>query len=227
MVKVFVTMLAAKDSDHICRLDAYRIGKKCHISEVEVLEILKVLASPDTRRVGPQEHEGRRIQAVEDGWFILNGEKYRQMVSDEMRKARLRRAQASFRERQKKEQKSPKAKSQAFNPSNDVEIPQELQTHGFRKAWESWLGHLKEKNSKTTPSAYREQMEKCRTLGEVMAIDAIKRSIASNWQGIYEDKNNGNKNTANGRQPSQRVDRSIGTSNEGTASLYKGLGKVS
>ena len=97
MVKVFMTMLATKDSDHICRLDAYRIHKKCNLDEIKVLEILKVLASPDKRRRAEQRFDGRRIKAVEDGWLILNGEKYRQMVSDEMRKARLRRAQAAFR----------------------------------------------------------------------------------------------------------------------------------
>lgn len=101
VVKVFVTMLAAKDSDHICRLDAYKIGKKCHIDEIQVLDILKVLASPDTRRKSKQEFDGRRIKAVEDGWLILNGEKYRKMVSEEQRKARLRRAQSAFRARQK------------------------------------------------------------------------------------------------------------------------------
>lgn len=101
VVKVFMTMLASKDSDHICRLDAYRIGRKCHIDELQVLEILKVLASPDKRRKTKQEYDGRRIKAAPDGWLILNGEKYRQMVSDEMRKARLRRAQAEFRKKNK------------------------------------------------------------------------------------------------------------------------------
>ena len=97
VVKVFMTMLATKDSDHVCRLDAYRIHKKCNLDEVRVLDILKVLASPDRRRRAEQEFQGRRIKAVEDGWLILNGEKYRRMVSEEMRKSRLRRAQARFR----------------------------------------------------------------------------------------------------------------------------------
>lgn len=100
VVKVFMTMLATKDSDHVCRLDAYRIAKKCNIDEVTALEILKVLASPDKHRKTKQDFDGRRIKAVEDGWLILNGEKYRQMVSDEMRKARLRRAQDAYRKRQ-------------------------------------------------------------------------------------------------------------------------------
>lgn len=100
VVKVFMTMLARKDADHVCRLDAYKIHKLCNIDELEVLSILKALASPDKRRKTKQEFDGRRIKAVEDGWLILNGAKYRRMVQDEMRKARLRKAQAAWRERQ-------------------------------------------------------------------------------------------------------------------------------
>lgn len=101
VVKVFVTMLATKCSDHICELDTYRIAKKCNLDELVVIDCIKVLSSPDARRKGVQEFEGRRIRAVDGGWLILNGEKYRKMVSDERRKARLRRAQNTFREKQK------------------------------------------------------------------------------------------------------------------------------
>lgn len=101
VVKVFITILAAKDSDHVCRLDAYKIHRKCNIDEVRVLEILKVLASPDSRRVAAQAYEGRRIKPVEEGWLVLNGEKYRTMVQAEMRRASWRRAQAKRREKQK------------------------------------------------------------------------------------------------------------------------------
>lgn len=98
VVKVFMTMLATKDSDHVCRLDAYRMGRKCNIDELEVLEILKLLASPDKRRKSHQEFDGRRIRSVPDGWLILNGEKYREMVQKEMKQARWRRAQAKRRQ---------------------------------------------------------------------------------------------------------------------------------
>lgn len=101
MVKVFMTLLATKDSDHICRLDAYKIAKKCEMDELVVLDILKLLASPDKRRKGHQEFEGRRIKVHEDGWLVLNGQKYREMVQDEMRKARNRRSQEAWRKRQK------------------------------------------------------------------------------------------------------------------------------
>jgi hypothetical protein len=49
-----------------------------------------------------QKYDGRRIKGVEDGWLILNGEKYRQMVSDEMRKSRLRKAQDKYRKKHPK-----------------------------------------------------------------------------------------------------------------------------
>lgn len=101
VVKIFLTMLAVKDSDHIVRLNAYQIGKKARKDEREVLDALKVLSSPDTKRIEKQEFDGRRIMAVEEGWLILNGQKYRDAVSLEMKRARNRKAQAAWREKQK------------------------------------------------------------------------------------------------------------------------------
>lgn len=101
VVKIFLTMMAVKDGDHICRFTAYQIGRKARKTEAEVLTALKILSSPDTKRKEKQQYDGRRIEAVEDGWLILNGEKYREMVSIEMTKARNRRSQKAFRERQK------------------------------------------------------------------------------------------------------------------------------
>lgn len=94
-------MLAIKDSDHVVRYSAYQLAQLARKSETEILESLKVLSSPDSKRLEKQEFNGKRIKAVEDGWLILNGEKYRAKVSDEMRKARLRRAQSAFRERKR------------------------------------------------------------------------------------------------------------------------------
>jgi hypothetical protein len=100
--KVFLTMMAVKDADHIVRFSAYQIAKKSRKTEAEVLDALRILSSPDTKRLEPQEFEGRRIKSVEEGWLILNGEKYRSKISLEMKRARNRRAQAVFRERKKK-----------------------------------------------------------------------------------------------------------------------------
>ena len=106
--KVFLTMLALKDMDHIVRLNAYQLAQRSRKSEVEVLDALKILSSPDSNRVEKQPFDGRRIQAVEDGWLILNGEKYRAMVRREMVKQKNIRAQRAWRSRQAKLKESPR-----------------------------------------------------------------------------------------------------------------------
>lgn len=103
VVKIFLTMLALKDSDFIYRGNAYNLAKRSKKSEQEVLDAWKILASPDRRRLEPQPHEGRRIQSVDDGWLILNAQKYQEMMQEEMEKARWRRAQKAKREREKAE----------------------------------------------------------------------------------------------------------------------------
>lgn len=100
--KIFLTMLALKDADHIYRGNAYNLARQARKTEVEVLDALKMLSSPDTKRVEPQPFDGRRIEAVEEGWLILNGDKYRSLVQLEMKRARNRKAQAVFRAKLKK-----------------------------------------------------------------------------------------------------------------------------
>ncbi len=107
IVKIFVTMLAKKDSDHIYRGTAYQLHKDSRKTEVEVLEALKVLSSPDTLRQEAQPYEGRRVKAVPEGWLILNGEVYRDMVATEMRRRSNARAQEKFRKKQKLAQQYP------------------------------------------------------------------------------------------------------------------------
>lgn len=96
---VFVTMLALKDSDHIVRASAFSLARRANKTEKEVLAALKILSSPDKKRVEKQPHDGRRIEKVEDGWLVLNGELYRAKVQEEMKKARWRRAQEAKRRR--------------------------------------------------------------------------------------------------------------------------------
>lgn len=98
VVKVFITMLACKDGDHVVRMSAYNIAQAAHKTEAEVLDALKILSEPDRKRIEPQEHEGRRIQKVDGGWLILNGQKYQEIMQAVFRRAknadrmRLRRA---------------------------------------------------------------------------------------------------------------------------------------
>jgi len=99
--KVWITLLALKDADHIVRLSAFQIGRKANKSEQEVLDALYVLSQPDKKRIEPQEFDGRRIKKVPEGWLILNGEKYKRMAIKEAIKAKNRRSIAAYRARAK------------------------------------------------------------------------------------------------------------------------------
>lgn len=87
MVKIFLTMLAKKDQDHVVRASAFTIGEWAKKSEAETIECLKVLMSPDTKRIEPQPFDGRRVEKVAGGYLILNGEHYHNMMQEAGRKA--------------------------------------------------------------------------------------------------------------------------------------------
>lgn len=97
MVKIFITMLALKDREHIVRFSAFALGQRAHKTEAEVLEALKILAAPDTRRLEPQPFDGRRIEKVEGGWLILNGKVYEDLMREMSRRAYKRQKEAEYR----------------------------------------------------------------------------------------------------------------------------------
>lgn len=77
---VWIAMLPLKEADHVVRYNAFQIARRANMTEQEVIDALKVLESPDTRRIEPQPFEGRRIQRVADGWLILNGQKFEDLM---------------------------------------------------------------------------------------------------------------------------------------------------
>lgn len=107
VVKVFLTMMAKKDKDHVCRGTAFNIGEWAKKTELQVIEAIKVLCSPDLKRIEPQPFDGRRLQRVEDGWLILNGDWYDRLAKRQMRREYKRIKQSEYRRPgyQKKEQR--------------------------------------------------------------------------------------------------------------------------
>ncbi len=79
---LFITLLALKTKDMVVRRSAFAIAQRAHMTEREVLDGLKVLSSPDKKRLEPQPFDGRRIERQADGgWLILNGLYYRNLIS--------------------------------------------------------------------------------------------------------------------------------------------------
>lgn len=99
VVKIFLTMIAKKDLDDVVRGNAFNISNWAHKTEEETLKALKILSSPDKRRIEPQLFEGRRVQKVADGWLVLNGAYYREMMSKATRREYKKNKQQEYRER--------------------------------------------------------------------------------------------------------------------------------
>lgn len=102
---LWTALLALKESDHTVRFTAFQLAKRANMTEKEVLDCLDILASPDTRRIEPQPFEGRRIEKIEGGWKILNGQKYEDQMRLISRRAYNARKQREY--RQAKNQSSP------------------------------------------------------------------------------------------------------------------------
>jgi hypothetical protein len=100
--KVFVTLLAIKNSDHVARVTAFALGRKCWPlepgkAEERAIAALKILAAPDKKRIEPQPHEGRRIEKVADGYLVLNGQFYEDLMRDTSRKVYKARKEREYR----------------------------------------------------------------------------------------------------------------------------------
>lgn len=103
VVKVFLTMLAKKDRDNVVRANAFTIASWTkNKTEVEVLDALKILAEPDTKRIEAQPFDGRRIERVEDGWLLLNGKYYQNLMGIINRRAQKATCEKNRREKLKK-----------------------------------------------------------------------------------------------------------------------------
>lgn len=94
---LWTALLALKESDHIVRFTAFQLARRANMTEQEVIDALKILESPDTRRLEPQPFDGRRIEKVDGGWMILNGQKYEDQMRLISRRAYNARKQREYR----------------------------------------------------------------------------------------------------------------------------------
>lgn len=168
--------------------------------------------------LGCSKHANVMLEALKDCGFIEengiihdwqehNG--YHQKYSDRAKKA------AAARWNKEKTPTPPKEESgnrkvesgdkQCSTDATSIELPENLKTDTFKKAWENWQQHRKEKKIKITPLAAKMQIKQCSEWGEGRAVAAIEHSIRNGYQGIYEEKKSAK------MQPKQQIqERPVG-----------------
>ncbi len=123
--KVWITLLATKKSDHIARYGSVaNLSRRAGLTLEETEEAVRVLESPDPHRPD-QEFEGRRIERVPDGWFVLNGEKYQSLKTAEELRERDRERLKRWREA-KRAETLPETFRNAVKPPVDVDLEVEV-----------------------------------------------------------------------------------------------------
>ena len=98
---VWITLLAMADKQGIAEGSVPGLADFARVSIDDCRDALRRLSDPD-RDSRSQEHEGRRIVAVDGGWQLLNHAKYREKLSADERRAYLREKQREYRARSSK-----------------------------------------------------------------------------------------------------------------------------
>lgn len=97
---VWITMLAITDKTGYVSSSLPGLADTARVTIEQCQQALKILSSPDEWSRS-QEYEGRRIEAVDGGWRILNYLKYRNRFSVEDRREYKRVKQREYRQRAK------------------------------------------------------------------------------------------------------------------------------
>jgi hypothetical protein len=71
----------------------------------------------------------------------------------------------------------------------EVSFPTSLDSEEFKIAWADWLADRRARKIKAmTERGVKEQLQSLEPLGENLAIQCIKASIANGWQGLFPDR---------------------------------------
>lgn len=97
---VWITMLALRDRDNEVHASVPGLADAARVPVEECRAALAVLEAPDPDSRST-EFDGRRIEKIDGGWRILNGDKYRKLMGIDERREYVRKKVAECRERKR------------------------------------------------------------------------------------------------------------------------------
>jgi len=207
---VWITLLACKNEHGEVHATVSALARLANVTPEQASAAIEKCLAPDADSRTP-DNEGRRLEAIQGGWRILNNELYKRMASDAERKEYQARKYGERKAREvngstlvnnlqqpstlsrqseseeKVETKNKEAQTAKAQPAQVV-FPDSLSNlAGFSAAWDEWLAYKKERRQKMGPVSIRRQLA---TLAKTPhnAIAMLHQSIQNNWQGLFELK---------------------------------------
>lgn len=94
---VWITLLAAMDEDSNAMFASHlNLAARARVTPEEALDAITAFESPDPYS-GDPDNEGRRVERIPGGWHVLNGQKYRALVTKAVARERTRERVAKYR----------------------------------------------------------------------------------------------------------------------------------
>jgi len=149
---MWITILAVTDADGFCNAALPGLSAVARMSLSDAEKCIKKLESPDEHSRS-MEMEGRRIERVDGGWFVINYAKYRDKARIETRREYLRNKQRERRENHKSlsnsddcQQVSTSVIKTSTNPSASASSSASVMETEFDQFWKAYprkIGKLK------------------------------------------------------------------------------------
>ena len=189
---VWIAMLATKDENGYVRGNAASLARLANVSLESAKEAIEKFQLPDPDSNSTEE-DGRRIQAVPGGWFVINHARYREKDYREYEAERKKK----YREKSKMSRTCPGhvPNSSASASVSASEVKDRVQGKGkaidlpfgeqFAAAWSEWQVFRREIKKPLRATTIKRQLEFLGAMSEGDAVGAITRSISNGWTGLF------------------------------------------
>jgi len=174
-------MLAMADKNGRVWASIPGLANRARVTLEQTEEALERFLSPDPYSRTP-DHEGRRIEAIDGGWVLINHAKYRAIRDTEARKA----YKAAWIKEKRKVDKVDSSRPQYTKAEADTEADTEnICFKGLdQKAWDDFLQHRKEIKKPLTPLAYKKNLNILEKYpNQQRAI--VDKTITNGWRGLF------------------------------------------
>lgn len=118
---VWITLLLMKDADGFVKASVGGLARVARVSEPETRIALQKFMDPDPDSTTP-DHEGRRIERVPGGWFILNHEIYRDLENPIEKREKATERQRRKREKDKRKRDARTVRRDSHVSARDVTL---------------------------------------------------------------------------------------------------------